>query len=61
MKFARKLIHGGPVHLCHRPLLLFMYRSSESIVAQCPECVAQCSRCVVQCPECVAQCPRCVM
>ncbi len=26
MKFARKLIHGGPVHLCHRPLLLFMYR-----------------------------------
>ena len=20
MKFASKLIHGGPVHLCHRPL-----------------------------------------
>ena len=20
MKFAHKLIHGGPVHLCHRPL-----------------------------------------
>ncbi len=52
---------GGPVHLCHRHLLLFMYSSSDSIVAQCPECVAQCSRCVAQCPECVAQCPRCVM
>ncbi len=26
MKFARKLIHGGPVHLCHRPVLLSMAR-----------------------------------
>ena len=29
MKFACKLIHGGPVHLCHRLLWLSVYAMSK--------------------------------
>ena len=55
MKFASKLIHGGPVHLCYEPLEVYRSLCMWDIgqhtwdIAQHTQDIAQSLRYVAQC------------